>query len=255
MSVYSGIGFEVAGRHNPPLFPVGNEDTGNGFLGAIALLCGLLHRRRVGKGQLIQNPQLNAALLHTAHMVRDIVGNVLGAGRLDTLAFGISAFDRLYETDDGWVCLVAKTPAHVKGIERALGSALPHGAELLTEITPSTADSDTSHAIASALWRMKTSTALTALHREGVPALEPVGRNGFSFVHDPENIGLQRTAVTEDVDGTIVRDMHLLVRISDVDMPRHRLAPHLGQHTDEILGELGYSRERIITLLADRVVR
>ena len=31
MSGYVGVNFEVAGEFNPPLFPLGNEDPGNGL--------------------------------------------------------------------------------------------------------------------------------------------------------------------------------------------------------------------------------
>ena len=70
MSGYVGAGFEVAGQFNPPLFPVGNEDPGNGLVGAVATLMALLCRQRTGLGQYVENPQLNATMTHVAHIVR-----------------------------------------------------------------------------------------------------------------------------------------------------------------------------------------
>ena len=96
MSGYVGAGFEVAGRFNPPLFPIGNEDPGNGLVGAVATLMALLHRQRTGQGQYVENPQLNATMTHLAHIVRRPNGEVLGAERLDPMQLGFSAFERLY---------------------------------------------------------------------------------------------------------------------------------------------------------------
>jgi crotonobetainyl-CoA:carnitine CoA-transferase CaiB-like acyl-CoA transferase len=254
LSVYVGIGFEVAGRFNPPLFPSGNEDTGNGYLGAFAMLCSLLHRRRDGEGQHIMNPQLNAALLHTAHMVRRDDGTVLGAGRLDPLQYGISAFDRLYETADGWICIVAKTPAHLRGIERALSCSLPEGADLLDAIEPSEADAATADVLRDLLYALSTQQALELLRSEEVPVAEPVGPNNHTFMHDAENIQRRLVAVTRDRDGTVVHDIDLLVRITDVDQPTHQLAPHLGEHTDEILIDLGYGPDDIANLRDQLIV-
>ena len=48
LSGYVGATYEVAGAFNAPMPPTGNEDPGNGMLGAIAVLIALLHRRTTG---------------------------------------------------------------------------------------------------------------------------------------------------------------------------------------------------------------
>jgi crotonobetainyl-CoA:carnitine CoA-transferase CaiB-like acyl-CoA transferase len=110
LSGYVGVTFEMAGRFNPPLPPAANEDPGNGLLGAVAILLALLHRQAEGEGQFVENPQLNATMGHMAHIVRAMDGTVVGSGRLDPLQMGLGPFERLYETSDGFVCLVAYDP-------------------------------------------------------------------------------------------------------------------------------------------------
>jgi crotonobetainyl-CoA:carnitine CoA-transferase CaiB-like acyl-CoA transferase len=39
----------------------------------------------------------------------------------------------------------------------------------------------------------------------------------------------------------VIREIAQLVRVSDAAVEPHVLAPELGQHTDEVLSEIGYS--------------
>ena len=96
LSGYVGVSFEVAGRYQEPMPPVGNEDPGNGLVGVVGVLLALLIRQRTGKGSYIENSQFNATMTHMAHVVRTIEGGVVGAGRLDTMQYGLSALERLF---------------------------------------------------------------------------------------------------------------------------------------------------------------
>ena len=109
-SGYVGASFEVAGRGNPPIMPTGNEDPGNGLLGAKGILMALLHRRRTGRGQYLEHPQINATMTHLAHVVRRPDGSVIGAAKLDGRQMGLGPLDRLYRTCDGWICVAARGP-------------------------------------------------------------------------------------------------------------------------------------------------
>jgi len=47
LSGYVGVTFEVAGRYNEPMPPVGNEEPGNALIGAVGVLMALLVKHRV----------------------------------------------------------------------------------------------------------------------------------------------------------------------------------------------------------------
>ena len=70
LSGYVGASYEVAGAFNEPMPSTGNEDPGNGLLGAIAVLIALIHRRTTGAAVSCENPQVNAAMSMMAHVVR-----------------------------------------------------------------------------------------------------------------------------------------------------------------------------------------
>jgi MYXO-CTERM domain-containing protein len=242
MSGYAGIGLDCAGQFNPPLFPTGNEDPGNGLLGAAAVLMALLHRRRTGEGQYVENPQLNATMAHMAHAVRRADGTVLGAGRLDPLQLGNSATERLYETADGWVCIVAATEASVAALTRIAG------VDLVAD------DYQFGQRVAAAFAARKTGELLGALAAAGVPAAEPVPRNMHRLMHDAGEIERGRVAAVEHHTKGTVRELAVLVRVSDCVIPPHRLAPNLGEHTNAVLADLGYSTDEIATLRAGGVI-
>jgi crotonobetainyl-CoA:carnitine CoA-transferase CaiB-like acyl-CoA transferase len=243
LSGYAGVTYEMAGAYNPPLPPTANEDPGNGLLGAIAILLALLHRDGTGVGQSMENPQLNATMTHLAHIVRTPTGDVLGAGKLDPLQMGHGAFDRLYESADGWLCVDARTDAERSALLGAL------------EVEATSDDDAQADRLRVAIAERKTAELVDQLRAVGAPAVEPVGRNVHAFMHDAEQRRVGRVAeVTHPALGA-VRELDVLVRVSDAARVPHRLAPALGEHTNEILAALGCSEADIASLRADGAVR
>jgi len=234
ISGYVGVAFEVAGQYNEPMFPVGNEDPGAGLVGAIGILMALLERQRTGAGQYVESPQLNAAMAHVTHIVRTADGTVIGADRLDPLAYGVGALDRLYETADGWICLVATS---------ADGLDLPDD------------DYERSIVLRDRFAVRKTDELIAELAAIGVAAVEPVPYNNVAFMTDLENVRSGRVAVCPHPTQGAVREVAALVRVSDAEVPPHRVAPELGAHTDDILAWLGYDDATIADLRARGEIR
>jgi crotonobetainyl-CoA:carnitine CoA-transferase CaiB-like acyl-CoA transferase len=255
MSGYVGAGYECAGQFNPPLFPAANEDPGTGLAGAVGVLMALLHRRRGGHGQYLECPQLNATMAHLAHIVRTADGTVLGAGRLDPLQLGVGPLERLYETADGWICLVARDRRCLAGLSKVVGFEIPADAHLRF----STVDYANAEALegqlTAAFGCRATADWLDELHAVDVPACEPSGPSSITFLRDPANRRSGRVAECEDEIVGHVREIALLLRVSDAAVRPHRLAPALGAHTDSILSWAGYEPSKIAELLARNAIR
>jgi crotonobetainyl-CoA:carnitine CoA-transferase CaiB-like acyl-CoA transferase len=243
LSGYVGVTYEVAGQFNPPMPPFANEDPGNGLLGAVAILLALLHRQTTGEGQFLENPQLNATMAHMSHVVRKADGEVIGAGRLDPAQLGVGPFERLYQTADGWVCVVAPNETERTNLLRTL------------DATRFDDEDQQAEAIASALGDRKSAEVVADLLSAGVAAAEPVGRNVHAFMNDPEQRRLNRVAeVAHPLKGN-VREIYTLVRISEAQQVPHRLAPELGENTDEVLSMVGYTATEVADLRARKAVR
>ena len=255
MSGYVGANFEVAGQFNPPLFPLGNEDPGNGLVGAAGMLMALLHRARAGAGQLVEHPQLNATMAHVAHIVRREDGEVLGAQRLDPLQLGHGALDRLYETSDGWVCVAASAEKHVAALSEALGLDLAGDPRFAGRDPRQAHDYELADVIGDALERLDTTDALERLRAAAVPAAVPASRNDSAFLRDPAQLRTGRIAECPHPTRGRVRETGVLVQVSGSTPPAHRLAPGLGEHTDEVLRGLGYAQKDIDALRAEGITR
>jgi crotonobetainyl-CoA:carnitine CoA-transferase CaiB-like acyl-CoA transferase len=245
MSGYVGVTFEAAGCFNEPLPSTCNEDPGNGMLGAACILMGLLHRRESAQGLYIENPQLNATMAHVAHIVRTMDGAVLGAGRLDPMQYGFGPFERLYETEDGWICLAVEGEAEITALGHRLG----------LERTDRADPSDLADRIASRLSQNDTASWLTTFQQSGVPALEPVGRNSGAFLRDAENRRTGRVAECLHPTKGYVREIAQLLRVSSASVPPHRLAPDLGAQTEAILDSLGFSADEVAAMREGGAIR
>jgi MYXO-CTERM domain-containing protein len=254
-SGYVGASFEVAGRGKPPVMPLGNEDPGNGLLGAAGILMALLRRRRNGGGQYVEHPQLNATMTHLAHIVRRRDGTVIGAGSLDERQTGTGPLDRLYQTADGWVCVVARRDEHFAGLCEALGMAtLPADPRFATGPTRQEHAGELSQLIEAAFASLTTSEAEACLVSSGTPHAIPVPYNCEAFLNDPANRETNRVAESPHPTFGSVREIAKLVRVSEAAVSLHRRAPTLDEHSDEILSMLGYDDSEIVKLRSRGVV-
>ena len=249
MSGYVGIGYEVGGQFNPPMWPVGNEDPGNGLTGAVAILIALLHKASGGHGCYVENPQLNATMTHTAHIVRQSDGTVLGAERLDPLQMGIGPLDRLYETRDGWLCVVALSDREISALESVLGLTILGDPRYATHALRQENGYELADEVGDVLLGNDTEYWLTVLGRAGVAAIAPKTEgNNQAFHRDPVNQAIGRIAEVSDGKGLFVREAAEMVRVSGAARAPHRLAPEFGADTDAVLREHGYTSEAIAAL-------
>ena len=68
-------------------------------------------------------------------------------------------------------------------------------------------------------------------------------------VHDCEHLAARQTFVEIEVAGKKIRSPGAPVRMSDTPQRAHTRAPHLGEHTDEVLAQLlGYSAQEVKAL-------
>ena len=248
----SGVQYEDGGmaRGGKPLWSFTSfGDTGNGFLSAVAVINALYHRDKTGQGQMVDTSIMNAALLNTSYAIATPDGKGFERPRIDGEQYGFSAGHRVYETQAGWLCFVLSRQEHWDELFAVLG--VP---ELVTDarFSSAAARKQNDAALAQLIGaKLKTGSAADwfgKLDKAGVP-VEVVSEDFSKKLHDDPEFQ-QRKWVTSFQHPHVGKfDMvGLLCDLSDTPGVIQSRPLIVGEHTKEILAELGYTEEQVKTM-------
>lgn len=232
---------------NPPMWSRSNMgDTGNALLAAIGITAALYHRDRTGEGQEVSTSIVNAGLLNTSYAWIHADGRPGDWLHVDRDQYGLSPFYRLYPTaEDGWIFVAAVTPEARRALARVLGE--PESTLDDPEKLAATAEARFAERPAP-LW-------FDALDAAGVP-VEVVDEDFCrALFDDPEARATQLVVETRAGGVGRFEDPGLLVNLSATPGVVGRGPCLCGEHTREILLELGYTDPDVDDLVAARVVR
>ncbi len=265
MQAVTGFERAVGGAGNDPLaatwIPI---DMSGGWVAAAGMLAGLYARVSAGRGQHVATSLLGAGILMQSGVFeRD--GELVRGPELDAGQTGYGPGYRIYQGGDGhWFALVL--PGHEAWLRLA---SLPEVTSLPATYTPlrgSAADAVARQA--EAVLEAAFATAPAAewagrLRGLGLLAelIEPLNRDGFrrAVLDDPVNRQLGRVVSYETADWGHFEQIGPLLRCGPAEPaarggPRLML-PGIGEHTVEVLTQLGVSGEQIDALLAAKVAR
>ncbi|MEE9286099.1 MAG: CoA transferase [Dehalococcoidia bacterium] len=124
MQAYCGTLERVSGEGNPPTTWVktGLCDYVQAMMGGVSMLMGLYHKARTGKGQFVGSRMIDAGLFIHSDVVLGPEGTPQPP-RLDRQCQGFGPLYRLYETKDGWICIVVVREGHWQRLCQALGAS------------------------------------------------------------------------------------------------------------------------------------
>jgi crotonobetainyl-CoA:carnitine CoA-transferase CaiB-like acyl-CoA transferase len=237
----AGVQYEDGGmaRGGKPLWSFTSlGDTGNGFLSAIAIVQALAHRDRTGEGQFCTTSIVNAQLLVSSTAVAKPDGTGFERPRLDGMQTGFSALHRLYECAEGWLCVVATEEAQAAALCRVLG------------VERSADDGELARRLEVRFRTKRAADWFAALDAAGVPA-ERCDPEFALRLHDDAESAKRRLTVSyqHPLVGRLDQ-IGLLYSLSET--PGRIQGPPLvvGQHTRELMRELGYSDAQVDEALA-----
>lgn len=228
---------------NPPLwYRYGHGDVAAAMPSVLALLIALYHRRRSGNGQFLWMSLFHGAMLYTADSWLGPDGTPAPRPSLDARQLGIGPLYRLYETADGWLQLAAVREEHWPALCRTVGRP-----QLVDDPRFATAEARAAHGeelgaeLEQAFLRDLAVNWRRALDTAGVPSEVSVDTwDGETVLFDEE---LVRLGLVTDYDHPLlgrVRQFGNLITFSDTPGRQERATPMVGQHTRELLAELGY---------------
>ncbi len=233
------------GASRPPVFLVlAISDYGAACLGAYGVSLGLLARARTGRGRKIETSLLRACMATQSGRYVVVRSGPNGAREADYI--GESPGYRLYRTADGWIFLGVKSEDEWKALNRALGREAPDASN------GSSSDEALSRALARIFASAPSSDWISRLERERVPC-SPVQQVSDLL----DDLQMKRNGLTVDYHSPDLGPVTLRgtpVMFSKTPGVSEKAAPSLGQHTDEVLGEVGYSEQEILGLRSCKAV-
>jgi crotonobetainyl-CoA:carnitine CoA-transferase CaiB-like acyl-CoA transferase len=225
-------------------------DYSTGTSCALALLAGILEARAGGKGRDIDVSLYDVAMHQLNYPAAWYLNEGLVTGRVPRSAHPFIAPSQLYRTADGWIFIMAQTQRFWELLCDALGrgdlKARPefrdfaarreHRDELTRVLDEAFSKQETEYWLNALRGTVPCSPVYDLpkaldnpyfLERGGVQVFDHPDKPGFKLVASPFRIGEPLPA---------------------------RPAPKLGQHTEELLRELGYASEEIANLQREKVV-
>src|SRR5262249_54873249 len=97
--------------------------------------------------------------------------------------------------------------------------------------------------------------ALAALTGAGVPCCEVRPPDSETFLDDPNTVANNMAAVCQHPRAGRLRVAWQFVQFADTHASAGRPTPLLGEHTTQVLREVGYSEGEIRSLHAERIVK
>jgi crotonobetainyl-CoA:carnitine CoA-transferase CaiB-like acyl-CoA transferase len=241
------------GKDQPPVFHViAINDVASPMLGAYGVALALLQRLRTGQGQHVVMSLTNASVCLQAMEFMDYPGrNPVNKG--GERLIGLNALTRHYQTaDERWLMLYCPQESHWPGICRAMGlENLFSDLRFATPEKRSENDKTLSEILLKAFAQKPAEHWLEVLSQADVPV--SLGLINEELLEDPHCL---ENGFFQEGDHPLlgrVRHHGVTPRFSDMTGIIRRTGPLLGQHTAEVLAELGYSQKEIDRFVEDKV--
>jgi len=241
----SGLASLNAGPDGAPRYvPSVMVDKLTGHMLASMIGMALFHRQRTGQGQEVHVPMLETMLSFL--LVEHLWGAVfdqpeLGYPRL------LTPHRRPYATKDGYISVIAASDAHWRRLFEAMGRPTLIEDVRFATIAARSANIDALYAVLGECMRERTTKdwleTLSALDIPCGPVNSLADLLKDDYLH--ETGFLQRVQHPLDGDATM---MSFPARLSASPASVRRLWPALGQHTEEVLREIGCDAGEIRTI-------
>ena len=251
-----GLQRAQGGPGNPPVFPaqLAPTDFTTGAMGALGAILALFVRERTGVVQRVDSNLLNGGIVLSSEWFTGYAGKP--TRRLaDKGQYGLDAWQRLYQVHDGWLYVVAETSAARLALCRALDCADVDQVNAAPPPGCHPAEAPLAQALAQRFAGLSLAESLARLQKAGIPCAPAVEGHSELFLDDPHAAANDMVVMHQHPVIGRQRLARHYIRFGNTQPVPGRPTPLLGEHTREILQEVGFSEQGIAALYAKGVVR
>ncbi|WP_197019048.1 CaiB/BaiF CoA transferase family protein [Thioalkalivibrio sp. HK1] len=248
----SGLAFLQATNDNPAYVHSVVADKVTGLNVVVAILAALLHRERRGQGQCIEVPMFESMVAF--NMNEHLYGrtHIPARGRAG-YPRSLSPWRRPYRTLDGWIGVMPYTDAQWQRLfdlaQRPDLSTDPRFASIADRLAHIDEVYET---LADIIGKRSTADWLKALDAADIPST-PVNRPD-DLIDDPH---LKATGFWQEVEHPTLGSLRMpgaTMNFSKTPFSISHPPPLPGEHSAQVLGEIGYDPEQIESLVDDGIV-
>jgi crotonobetainyl-CoA:carnitine CoA-transferase CaiB-like acyl-CoA transferase len=227
-------------------------DVMSGATAALGVASALFQRTHTGKGQLVDVAMIDAVMGYLAQQFTEH----MMTGRVHEQAQNLSVTRKptgnLFKTKDGWMVLAVMTDPQFQRLMKALGCEAALGDPRFADWPKRIDNNKALHEIIEAAMKKETSaTWAERFGKDDVPAGRVLSIPETTKLDLMKHRTVLQTVETEHGPIQVVGSGFRLEHGGgSVDRPPAKL----GQHTDEVLGEAGYSTSEIAEMRAGKVV-
>ena len=252
---YSGImSVTGEGKGRPPVKcapPL--TDITAGILAAMGVLAAYVQRLETGRGQRVDTSLFEAGVTQSFWQAAMTLATGVSPGPLGS-AHPLTAPYQAFETSDGWITVGGSNQATWHRLIETVG--LPELAEdprFLENADRMDHVAELASVLGERFKTRPTAEWLGLLEEGGVPA-GPVASIG-EMLELPQTLARDMVVEVEHSKLGPVRTVGFPVKFSETPATIDRGAPLLGEHTQEVLAELGYTDDEIEALMRSGAVR
>ena len=222
-----------------------------GVLGAMGILGALFKRGKTGKGQLVDTSLFEAGIMHTFWQS----SIYFGSGEIPKAmgsAHPLMAPYQAFKTKDGWINVGSANQGLWEKLLIVLGAEKLLKEEKFSDPNRRLENlSELEELLTDFFGVEKTEVWIEKLEAAGIPAGPVLNIEEMSL--DPQTIARRMVREVSN-HGETFKVIGHPVKYSDYDTQIELSAPKLGEHTRDIMAELGYTEERINLLLEKGLV-
>jgi crotonobetainyl-CoA:carnitine CoA-transferase CaiB-like acyl-CoA transferase len=247
----SGL-MRITGQSGGPPTKVGSPltDINAGILAAFGIVAAYVHRLRTGRGQLVDTSLLEAGVMQTFWQSAIFLGSGKEIGALGS-AHPLTAPYQAFATQDGWITIGASNQSNYQRLTEVLDAPELLADERFRDNAARMANLAALVGLIEERVRRKPSSEwLAALANAGVPA-GPVLTIAEMLNH-PQVLARDMIVATQHPKAGNVLAIGCPVKLSETPARVSRPAPLFGQHTREVLAEIGLTTAEVDALIQTR---